>query len=529
MAAARLDLRQVKQVFFLHFSERRSQSVIATALGLGKTTVGDYLRRLNQTDLKAWAQIEVLGEEELERRLGFTGAAVFAKNRVMPDWAYVHQEMSKRHVTLALLWTEYQETHQAKETYGYTQFAEHYNRWQAKLNVVMRQSHTCGEKTFIDYSGDGLKLVDPKTGEVSKVEFFVAVLGASSYTYAEATLSQTSPDWISSHVRMSAYFGGLSEIWVPDNLKSGVTKANRYEPLINDTYRECASHYGVCVIPARAAKPRDKAKVEAGVLVAQRWILARLRNRLFTSLTEMNEAIWECLEILNNRKMRHVNKSRRELFEELEKPQIKALPASPYEFAEWKKATVNIDYHIAYDWHRYSVPFQLVHQSLDVRATTTVIEIFSKGKRIASHRRSYKRGGFTTLKEHMPKSHREYAEWTPERVINWSKTIGPNTALLVEKILASRAHPQQAFNAAQGLIRLAKPYGNARVERASARALEIGAHSFRFVNEMLKNNMDRAVRDYDESPMVPTANPETNEVQLPLLSAENIRGSGYYH
>ena len=529
MAAARLEMRQVKQVFFLHLVEHRSQSVIGAALGLGKTTVGDYIRRLNQTDLKTWPEIEGLGDEELERRLGFTGAAVFAKNRIMPDWTYVHQEMSNRHVTLALLWTEYREA-QGKEAYGYTQFSEHYNRWRAKLNVVMRQSHKSGEKTFIDYSGDGLKLVDPRTGEMTKVEFFVAVLGGSSYTYAEATCSQTSPDWISSHVRMSAYFGGVSEVWVPDNLKSGVTKASRYEPLLNETYRECATHYGACVIPARAAKPRDKAKVEAGVLVAQRWILASLRNRLFISLSEMNDAIWECLEILNNRKMRHVNKSRRELFDELEKPHMKALPASgPYEFAEWKKATVNIDYHIAFDWHRYSVPFQLVHQSLYVRATATVIEIFSKGKRVASHRRSYKRGAFTTIKEHMPKSHREYAEWTPERVIDWSKTIGPNTALLVEKILASRVHPQQAFNAAQGLIRLAKPYGKERVERASGRALEVGAHSFRFVNEMLKNNMDGAVVEHDESPMGPTTNPETNEVQLPLLSAENIRGSGYYH
>jgi transposase len=440
----------------------------------------------------------------------------------------VHREMSKRHVTLMLLWSEYQQTH-GSDSYGYTQYAEHYNRWAAKLNVVMRQTHKAGEKTFIDYSGDGLNLVDPKTGEVTKVEFFVAVLGASSYTYAEATLSQTSPDWISSHVRMSAYFGGVSEIWVPDNLKSGINKANRYEPLINESYRECAAHYGVCVIPARASKPRDKAKVEAGVLVAQRWILARLRDRLFTSLQEINEAIWECLEILNNRKMRHVNKSRRELNDELDRPALKTLPASPYEYAEWKRATVNIDYHVAYDWHRYSVPFQLVHESLEVRATATVIEIFHRGKRVASHRRSYKRGGFTTLKEHMPKSHREYAEWTPERVINWSKTIGPNTALLVEKILASRKHVQQAFNAAQGVIRLAKPYGNDRVEKACARALELGAHSFRFVNEMLKNSMDGPGQGYDDSPVAPATNKETNEVQLALLSAENIRGSGYYH
>jgi transposase len=448
----------------------------------------------------------------------------------MPDWSYVHREMSKRHVTLMLLWTEYRETHQTGNTYAYTQFAEHYNRWAAKLNVVMRQTHKAGEKTFIDYSGDGLKLTDPETGEVRKVEFFIAALGASSYTYAEATLTQTSPDWISSHARMSEYFGGVSEIWVPDNLRSGVTKADRYEALLNETYRECASHYGTCVIPARAGKPRDKAKVEAGVLVAQRWILARLRDRLFTSTAEMNEAIWESLEILNNRKMRHVAKSRRELFEELDRPALKALPAgSAYEYAEWKKATVNIDYHIAFDHHRYSTPFQLVHESLDVRATASVVEIFNRGRRVASHRRSHRRGGFTTNPEHMPKSHRQYTEWTPERVINWSKTIGPNAAQLVEKILASRKHPQQAFNSAQGVIRLGKRYGNDRVERACSRALEVGAHSYQFVKEVLKNKMDGAGRDYDDSPIEPATNPETNEIQLALLSTENIRGSGYYH
>lgn len=521
-------MRQVKQVFYLHFVERKSQATIAAALGLGKTTVGDYLRRLNKTELSSWTQIESFGDEELERRLGFSNAAVFAKDRIMPDWSLVHREMSKRHVTLMLLWTEYRET-QGANTYGYTQFSEHYSRWCAKLSVVMRQTHKAGEKTFIDYSGDGLWLTDPATGERKKVELFVAVLGASSYTYAEVTLTQASPDWISSHARMAGYFEGVSEIWVPDNLKSGVVKADRYVALINETYRECATHYGACVIPARAGKPRDKAKVEAGVLVAQRWILARLRDRLFTSLQEMNEAIWECLEILNNRKMRHVNKSRRELFEELDKPQLKALPGSHYEYAEWKKATVNIDYHVTYDHHRYSTPFQLVHESLDVRATATVIEIFHRGQRVASHRRSYKRGGFTTNPEHMPKSHREYAEWTPERVINWSKTIGPNTALLVEKILSTRKHPQQAFNAAQGLIRLSKPYGKERVERACSRALEVGAHSYQFVKEMLKNKMDGAGQEYDDGPMPPKKDPETNEVQLALLSTENIRGSDYYH
>lgn len=527
MAAERLDMRQVKSVFRLRLTEGKSQSEIATHLGIGKTTVREYLHRLNKSGLQSWSDIEALDEVDLERRLGFSAAPFARKEDAMPDWSYIHREMSRKHVTLALLWTEYRE--QNPDGYGHTQFSEHYNRWRGKLSVVMRQSHKAGEKTFIDYSGDGLWLTDPKTGERREAELFVAALGASSLVYAEATQTQSSPDWVSSHVRMSEYFGGVSEIWVPDNLKSGVNKADRYEPLLNETYRECASHYGACVIPARAGRAQDKAKVEVSVQVAQRWILARLRGRVFTSIQEMNEAIWECLEILNNRKMRHVNKSRRELFEELEKAALKPLPAGRYEFAEWKKATVNIDYHITFDHHRYSVPYQLVHESCDVRATATVIEIFRRGKRVASHRRSYKRGGYTTSKEHMPKGHREYAEWTPERVIRWSKQIGPNAAALVEKILATKVHPQQGFMAALGLIRLEKPYGKDRVEKASARALEVGAHSYQFVKQMLKNNMDGGTKGFDESPMSESKDPVTNEIQLALLSAENIRGGSYYH
>ena len=528
MAAARLCMRQIKEIFRLHFNERRSQHEIAVSLSIGKTTVREYLHRLRSSGLCSWAEIEPLEESEIERRLGFLSAITHRKQNVMPDFAYIHREMAKRHVTLMLLWTEYLET-RGDGGYGYTQFRTHYNRWCGKLSVVMRQTHKAGEKTFIDYSGDGLCLTDPQTGLQTKAELFIAVLGASSYTFAEATVSQSSPDWISSHVRMSEYFGGVSEIWVPDNLKSGINKADRYEPLLNESYRDCASHYGTCVIPARAQKPRDKAKVEVGVLVAQRWILARLRNRIFISLQEMNEAIWECLEILNNRKMRHVNKSRRELYDELDRPQLKPLPSARYEYAQWKKATVNIDYHISYDHHRYSVPYQLVHESLDARATSTVVEVFHRGKRVASHRRSYKKGGFTTSTEHMPKSHREHAEWTPQRVISWSKTIGPNTGLLVEKILSMKKHPQQGFNAAQGLIRLAKPYGKERVERACTRALEVGAHSYQFVKEMLKNKMDGADRGYDYEPMLPQQDPETGEIQLALLSAENLRGGSYYH
>ncbi len=524
-------MRQVKSVFRLRLVERKSQREIAISVGIGKTTVREYLHRLMKSGLKTWAEIEPLDDNELEQRLGFPAAeiahGIVRKKDAMPCWIEIHREMARPHVTLMLLWTEYREQNAAG--YGYTQFSQHYNRWRGKLSVVMRQTHKAGEKTFIDYSGDGLFLTDPKTGEKRKVEFFIAALGASSYTYAEATLSQTSPDWISSHGRMSEFFRGTTEIWVPDNLKSGVTKADRYEPLLNETYRECANHYGACVIPARALKPRDKAKVEAAVLVAQRWILARLRNRIFTDLNEMNEAIAECLEILNNRKMRHLNKSRLELYEEFDRPALKPLPLARYEFAEWKKARLNIDYHISFDHHHYSSPYQLVHELCDVRATATVVEIFHRGKRVASHRRSCRRGGYTTLKEHMPKSHREHAEWTPQRVVSWSSKIGPNTARLVEEIMKAKAHPQQGFAVALGIIRLGPKYGNERVERACLRAIEVGARSSSFVSEMLKNNMDGAARGCDETPMPPVTDQETKEVQLALLGAENIRGSGYYH
>jgi transposase len=538
MAQERLGMREVRQILQLHFEQNQSPRMIAKATNRGRTTIQDYIARAKQSALLSWDQIATVSDIELEERLGFKKPGLFGtltslrkSEQVMPDWQEVHREMSKRHVTMMLLWTEYRETY-GENAYGYTQFREHYNRWCSKLSVVMRQTHKAGEKTFIDYSGDGPVLTDAKTGEQTKLELFVAVLGASSYTYAEATLTQTSPDWINSHVRMTEFFGGSSEIWIPDNLRSGVTRADRYEALLNETYRECSRHYGACVIPARSQKPKDKAKAESGVLVAQRWILARLRNRLFTSLTEINEAIRECLEIINDRKMRHVNKSRLELFNELERSTLKPMPGSRYEYAVWKFATVNIDYHITFDHHHYSVPYQLVREKCDVRATATTIEIFHRGKRMASHRRSHKKGGYTTCKEHMPKSHREHADWTPERVVKWSKTIGENTALLVEKILSTKVHPQQGFRSALGLIRLADRYGKERVERASRRALELGAHSYKFVADMLKNKMDQALpvsRDIDNSPMIEERDPITNEPQMTLLSAENVRGSGYYH
>lgn len=522
MAKERLAMRNIYALLQLHFEQRQTARAISRSLGIGRTTVQDYLGRAQEAGLDSWEKVAPLDEEELDRLLGFRklghfGMSALRKSEaVMPDWSLVHREHARPHVTLALLWQEYREVHGAR-AYGYTQFCEHYRRWTGKLSLVMRQAHKAGEKAFVDYT-DGLWLIDPTTGEHRRTQLFVGVLGASSYTFAEATFSQTLSEWLSSHAKMYEFFEGVPLVTVPDNLKSAVDRANLYEPTINRSYMECASHYGTIVIPARPRRPRDKAKVEAGVLVAQRWILARLRNRLFTSLAEMNAAIGECLDFLNSRSMRHVGKSRRELYLELEVPALKALPAARYEFAEWKIVTANIDYHVAFDHHHYSVPYQLVHQKLDVRATTAVIEIFQKGKRVTSHQRSYARGKYTTAKEHMPASHRAHAEWSPSRMISWAGVIGVNTGTLVEKILKARPHPEQGYRSALGVIRLEKKYGKERVERAAGRALELSAYSYQFLAKMLQNSMDRAAAAVE------------GEQQLPIsLGEENIRGSGYYH
>ena len=533
MAAERLRMFDVRKIYRLHFLEAKSQSQISDSMGMGKTTVREYIQRAVKAGFVNHQEIELLGDEELALRLGFKRLGAFCTvalrkpEFVMPDWNAIHFEFAKPSVTMMLLWMEYKEQHNSK-AYGYTQFCEHYRRWSKKLSVVMRQNHKAGEKCFVDYC-DGLWLINTKTGVRHRTQLFVGCLGASSYTFAEATMTQQLPDWISSHCKMWDFFGGVPEITVPDNLKSAVTKANRYEALLNDTYQDLASHYGTCIIPARPAKPRDKAKVEANVLVAQRWILAKLRNRIFSDLNEMNSTIDGCLEWLNNRQMRHLKKSRRELLLELDLPALKSLPSKAYEYAEWKDARVNIDYHVTFDDHHYSVPHQLVHEVTNVRATSTAIEIFRRGQRIASHVRSYSKNLATTTTEHMPRSHQEHAQWTPSRIINWSATLGPAVGLLVTKIIEQRAHPEHGFRSALGIIRLEKKYGKERLNVACQRAVELGVLRYSFVNEMLKNKMDFANRKTDTSPIPASLDPITNEEQLSLLGEENIRGSGYYH
>jgi transposase len=369
---------------------------------------------------------------------------------------------------------------------------------------------------FVDYAGQTVPIVHPSTGEVTDARIFIAALGASNYTFAEATAAEDLPSWIQSHIHAFEFFQGVPEILVPDNLKAGVTSPCRYEPDLNPTYQDMAQHYTITVIPARKAKPRDKAKVESAVLVAERWILAALRNHTFFSLAELNKAIAEHLKRLNNRRFKKLQTTRRHLYETIDKPALKALPVTPYEFAEWKRLRVNIDYHVEVDRHYYSVPYQLAREQVDVRLTPSTVEVLFKNRRVASHKRSYLPGGFETVTEHMPKSHRRYLEWTPGRILKWAAKNGPKTERLVNRIMETRPHPEQGFRSALGIMRLTKTYSPERVEMACDRALAVQAYAYKSVKSILKNGLDR-------QPVL-----LHNPGDLPASSHPNIRGNNYY-
>lgn len=513
MPARRVSMRKIRDVLRLKWHSGLSHRQIAKTLKIGHSTVSEYVRRAEAASI-SWPIPEQLSDLQLEQRL-FPPAAVAAdQDRPQPDWTQIHQEMGRKGVTLQLLWQEYKMTH--PDGYQYSRFCDHYRVWKRKLDLVMRQDHRFGEKLFVDYAGQTIPIVDSDTGEVRQAQIFVAVLGASNYTYAEASWSQDLQDWIGAHQRAFHFFGGVPEIVVPDNLKSGVSRAHRYEPDLNPTYQDLAMHYGTAVIPARARKPRDKAKVETGVLLVERWILAVLRHRTFFSLTEANEAIGELLERLNRRRFKKLPGSRHSLFEQFERPRLRPLSTQPYEFARWKKARVHIDYHIEVEGHYYSVPYSFARQQVDVRLAESTIEIFSKGQRIASHVRNMRKGRHTTIKAHMPASHRHYADWTPERITDWAAKTGPATAELVQKVIASRAHPQQGYRSCLGILRLGESHGKDRLEAASVRALAIGALTFKSLASILKNGLE-------SRPL-----PQQSESTYTTINHGNIRGASYY-
>jgi transposase len=531
MATEGLAMRKVREILRLRFfSEIKSSRTIAQGAKCSKTTVNEYLCLAERMGIRSWSQIEDLSEQDLEillfpndQKTALPSVTRGRPHKAQPDWSKIHDELRNRHVTLTLLWQEYREEN--SDGLMYSQFGECYREWKKKLSLVMRQTHSPGEKAFIDFSGDGLRLTDPETGQEKAVQIFVAALGASSYTFACAVASQTIADWVECNRRFLRFIGGVPAILVPDNLKSGVIKADRYEPILNPVYQEMAEYYGTCIIPARVRKPKDKAKAENAVLQTQRWILAILRRRTFYSLAEMNQAIAECLKKLNDRVMRGYGKSRRELFEFLDQPALKRLPEVDFEFADWKQVRLGIDYHIRYDDHFYSAPSTLANQELLCRATAKTIEIFFKGKRRVSHIRSFVRWGKSTNKEHMPSHHRAYAEWTPERIISWASSIGKSTAELVEKMIQSKAHPEQAYQAALGVISLSKKFGSERVEKASLKALKIQSPYYKTLKTMLKNRME----EVGSEPYGTTPKPSPEEEQLWLLTKENVRGPSFYH
>lgn len=511
MPAKRLSMRKIREILRLKFECGQSNRTIARSCSISRSTVADYLLRASAAGL-TWPLPKELDDAGIEHLL-FPPPSIISKTRQGPYWAEIHRELKRKGVTLALLWQEYKE--RDPDGYQYSWFCKLYNKWAGTIDLVMRQDHRAGEKLFVDYAGQTVEIVDRLTGVVREAQVFVAVLGASNYTYAEATWSQALPDWIASHVRAFSFFGGVAEVVVPDNLKSGINKACFYEPDINPTYQDMATHYNTVVLPARVREPRDKAKVETGVQVVERWILARLRNHTFFSLHELNREIRKLLDALNNRPFKKLPGTRKSLFDSLDRPALKPLPANPYQYAEWKKATVHIDYHIEVDGHYYSVPHQLVKKKLDVRYSATIVECYHRGKRVAGHRRSYQKGQHTTVKEHMPVRHQKYLDWTPKRFLRWAGKIGPHTVMLTERILASRSHPQQAYRTLLGILRLGKSYTDQRLEAACKRALCIGSASYRSVASILKTGLDSKALPTVPEPAAP-------------IQHQNIRGSQYY-
>ena len=482
-------------------------------VGVSRYTVAEYLRRAAVVGI-TWPIPPELDDAALERKLFTPPFASTEALRPQPDWTRIHAELRRPGVTLLLLWEEYRAGQ--PEGYGYSRFCDLYAAWRGRLSPTMRQTHPAGERLFVDYAGQTVPVIDGATGEVRPAQIFVAALGASNFTYAEARWTQSLPDWIGCHVNALASFGGVARQIVCDNLKAGVTAACRYEPGISRTYQDMASHYGTAILPTRVRRPRDKAKVEVAVQVVQRWVLARLRHRRFFALAELNTAIRELIAELNDRRMRHLATSRRALFEALEQPALLPLPAEPYVYAEWRRCRAGLDYHVEVHGHFYSVPYRLMRETIEARITDQTIELFHAGVRVAAHARNPRQHRHTTIPEHMPSAHRRYVDWTPTRLLREAAAIGPATIALVERILTAKPHPEQGFRACLGILRLVRGYGPERLEAACQRGMDIGARSYGSVQSILRNCLDQAYR------------PEPVPDELPVQHG-NIRGSRYYH
>lgn len=516
MPVKEVSVSKVKDIIRLTFESKLSQRQIANCLDLSRGVVHKYQHLSKSTGLD-WATLKGMDDSALHRLIHQASQKEKPASRyVEPDCPKLHQELKKKGLTLQLLWEEYKEVY-IEKSYSYPHFCRYYRDWLSTQKPSMRQVHVAGEKLFLDYCGPTVDIIDSSTGQVRSAQIFVCVLGASNYTYIEATWDQTLPNWIASNVRALEFFGGAPALFVPDNLKSAVTKAARYEPDINVTYADFARHYHAAVLPARPYKPKDKAKVECGVLVVERWVLARLRHLTFFGLAELNAAIIGLRTELNEKPFKKMPGSRKSQFEAIDKPALQALPERPYEYAEFKKARVQLNYHVQVKKHYYSVPFSYLKKEIDVRVTASTIECFFQGERIASHVHNYDEGyHYTTCKEHMPQNHRSYAEWTPDRFLNWAQTIGLATKEIILCILTSKKAPiQQSYLTCMGLLQLSKKYDKDRLEAACQRSLQMGVATRANVALILKNGLEKTEIPEEKRP-------------ISILQHENIRGPAAY-
>ncbi|RMH10923.1 MAG: IS21 family transposase [Gammaproteobacteria bacterium] len=511
-------MRKIKEILRLRHEAGLSYRGVAKALNIGYGTVVDYLNRAQRAGLE-WPLPAGMNERELGRRLFPAQIRNGPHRYAEPDYPAIHQELKRKGVTRQLLWQEYRQRY-PDEGYSYAQFCHRYRDWLGRQQRSMRQNHRAGEKLFVDYCGPTMTIVNPDTGEYRQAQIFVAVLGASNYTFACASWSQKQEDWLHAHVKAFEFFGGVPELIVPDNLKSAVHKTHRYDPDINPSYQQLAAHYRCAIVPARPYKPKDKAKVEVGVQIVERWIMARLRHQTFFTLTALNQAIRGLLDDLNRRPFKKLPGTRLSQFEQLDKPVLKTLPTRPYRYTHIKKARVHIDYHIEYDRHYYSVPHALVKKEVEVQANDQVVMIYHQGQRVASHPRSRRPGAHSTCPEHMPHAHQALHDWSPERFLRWAGDIGAETRAVVNHLLQERRHIEQSYRRILALLGNARKYGRERLNNACGRALLIGSPTRHSVESILKQGLDQVAVEPPSG---------TVQEELHLDHHENVRGEEYYH
>ncbi len=463
MPTKRISMIKLREILRLALQSELSIRSIRQILKLSVGAIQNVVSRANTLKL-TWEKVQLLDEQALTAMFYPDKETIPSAIYELPIWNEVHKELSRKGVTRQLLWEEYAEQN-PNNHYSYTRFCRRYKKWLQKQKRSMRQVHKAGEKLFVDYAGQTVPIVNQATGEVDHAEIFVAVLGASNYIFAEATRSQKLIDWIDSHVRAFEFLGGVPELIIPDNLKSATTKACRYEPELNSSYQQLAEYYGTVIIPARPRKPKDKSKAEIGVQIIERWILARLRHHTFFSLNELNLCIQSLLEEVNNKPYQKLKGSRKDWFESIDRPVLSVLPKHPYEYTQIKVVKVNIDYHVQFNDHCYSVPHHLVGERIEIHAKANIVVFYFHGKRVSSHARKYY-PGMTTTPEHMPERHQKHLQWTPERLVNWAQSIGDEVLKWVKSLLAQKEHPEQAYRVCLGLLNLSKSFDDGRLNNA---------------------------------------------------------------